>query len=358
MSRQPAGGSGYAAPPSTAPAPRDPTGVDSPQLGADSAGEDAPPVPARGRNAADVPAAAAAFRYDEWDQDAQEYRPGWVQLREIAVLPEVSDFVAATLARYGSMLALLRRHFQALRPERLRRIRRQDAGDEIDLDALIEARVDRRAGHSPEERIYIRTEKRERDLAVAFLVDLSGSTSQNVGRTGRRVIDLEREALVLLAEALHAVGDRFAIYGFSGNTRAGAEFFVVKEFADRLDAGLLGRLGGRIAALKPMAQNRDGAAIRHAAAKLKRQSARTRLLILLSDGKPLDADYVGAYAFADTRAALRECRVQGIHPYCITIDPQAGAYLAQMYGDVSYTIVDQIETLPERLPRIYRRLTA
>lgn len=312
----------------------------------------------RGESTNPATAGEASFHYDEWDYRTGEYRPRWVKVLERPVAAEPNNLVAETFAQYGPIVSLLRRHFQALRPESLRRARRQAGGDEIDLDALIEARADRRAGQAISDRLYIRTEKRERDVAAAFLVDLSGSTNQHLGHGGRRVIDLERQGLILLISALEAIGDEFAIYGFSGENRYAAEFYVIKEFSDGLRLDPSGLLAGRIGALKPRAQNRDGAAIRHAAAKLAARGAKTRLLILLSDGKPLDTDYNGLHAIWDTRVALREARALGIHPYCITIDRTASDYLGLMYGDVSYTIIDRIETLPERLPRIYRRLTA
>jgi len=128
---------------------------------------------------------------------------------------------------------------------------------------------------------------------------------------------------------------------------------IIKEFEEPFRLSVSDRIG----AMAPRMQNRDGTAIRHAARKLTEQGAHTRLLILLSDGRPLDEDYSGDYAVSDTRMALREAKQSGIHPYCITIDTDAQNYLSEMYGEVSYTIIDHVRTLPERLPRIYRRLT-
>ena len=293
------------------------------------------------------------FFYDEWDGDAQEYRPRWSRLLEKRISPVADGFVQDTLARYGSTVKLLRRYFEILKPEAFRKLKRQTDGEEMDLDALIEARIEAKAGRTPSDRVYIKTEKRLRDVAVAFLLDMSGSTSQTIGRTRKRVIDIEKEGLVLLSEALQAAGDAYGIYGFSGQGKDQVEFFVLKDFQEDPRWALINRIG----AVQPKAQNRDGIAIRHAVYKLLEQPARTKLLILLSDGKPLDTDYAGAYALQDTKMALREARMHGIHPYCITIDREASQYVSEMYGEVRYTIIDNVLALPDRLPQIYRRLT-
>ncbi len=293
------------------------------------------------------------FFYDEWDEEAQEYRPKWCRLYEHRMRPESSLIVQQTLSSYGPVLRLLRRHFKGLRPEAFRKIKRQRVGDDLDLDAVIEARTELRSGRTPQDTLYIRNEKRLRDVAVAFLIDMSGSTSQQIPSARRRVIEVEQEALILMAEALQAVGDTFAIYGFSGDSRDRVDFYIIKDFSDALNA----RIHERIGAMKSLNQNRDGAAIRHASAKLEQQSSKTRLLILLSDGKPLDTDYAGAHSLQDTKMALKEARRRGIHPYCITIDKEASRYVTEMYGEVSHTIIDQVATLPDKLPRIYRRLT-
>jgi Mg-chelatase subunit ChlD len=293
------------------------------------------------------------FFYDEWDEGAQEYRPKWCRLYEHRIQPESSLIVQQTLSSYGPVLRLLRRHFQSLRPEAFRKVKRQTDGENLDLDAVIEARTELRSGRTPQDSLYIRNEKRLRDVAVAFLIDMSGSTSRQIPSARRRVIEVEQEAMILMAEALQAVGDTFAIYGFSGDSKDRVDFYVIKDFSDALNA----RIHERIGAMRSLNQNRDGTAIRHALSKLEQQPSKTRLLILLSDGKPLDTDYAGAHSLQDTKMALKEARMRGIHPYCITIDKEASRYVTEMYGEVSHTIIDQVATLPDKLPRIYRRLT-
>ena len=293
-----------------------------------------------------------AVRYPEWDQGIEDYRLNWCRVVERAAEEGSEDIVGATLSAHGSEVSALRRFFESLRPSGLRRVSCQADGDDLDVDAAVRMCAERAAGADLSDRIYIRRERKERDVAAAFLVDVSGSTSRQLD-SGRRVIDLEKEGLVLLCEALEAVGDQYALYSYSGQGRGQVDFLVVKDFDDQLGGKAAQRLGG----LVPMQQNRDGAAIRHATAKLLAREARTRLLVLISDGRPLDDGYKDEYSLEDTKVALREARQQGVHPFCITIDREADGYVRRMYGDVQFAVIDHLEALPMRLPRIYQRLT-
>ncbi len=293
------------------------------------------------------------FLYDEWDGLLNDYRTRWCRVVERVAAEGQSGFAEATLRAHGPAVRMLRRYFESLRPPGLRRVPGQSEGEELDVDALIRRTADRAAGVEPSDRIYVRREKREREVAAAFLVDLSGSTSRQIGPDGRRVIDIEKEGLVLLCEALEAIGDQYAVYGYSGQGRHEVDFWVLKDF----DEPARGRVAARIGAAAPQRQNRDGAAIRHATSKLLARSARIRLLMLISDGKPLDDAYADEYSLEDTKLALREARMRGIEPFCITVDRDAGDYLKRMYGEVRFLILDQAAALPERLPRVYQRLT-
>jgi nitric oxide reductase NorD protein len=284
----------------------------------------------------------------------QDYRSAWCRVIERTPVETDSDFVDATIGVHGAEIRVLRRYFESLRPSGLRRMFSQVDGDELDIDATIRRIADRRAGGDASDRIYVRRDKREREVAVTFLVDLSGSTSRQIDSAdSRRVIDVEKEALVLLCEALEAIGDQYAIYGYSSHGRRHVDFVMLKDFDEPLN-----RSSSRIGALMPLQQNRDGAAIRHAARKLQQRDAQVRLLVLISDGKPLDDAYVDEYALEDTKMALQEVRRQGIHPFCITVDRDADEYVRRMYGDVRYLVIDEAAALPEKLPRIYQRLTA
>jgi hypothetical protein len=292
-------------------------------------------------------------RYPEWDHAIQDYRVNWCRVIERPADAGSDESVDATLASHRSVIRSLRRFFEGLRPPAFRRVSGQAEGDDPDIDAVVRRTAELRAGLEGGERVYIRREKRERDVAAAFLVDVSGSTSRRLDG-GRRVIEIEKESLVLLCEALEAVGDQYALYAYSGQGRAAVDFLTIKDFDDRLDSATARRLGG----LGPRQQNRDGAAIRHASAKLLARGAKSRILILVSDGRPLDGEYKEEYALEDTKAALREARQRGIEPFCVTVDREAAGYLRRMYGEVRFVVIDRVESLPSRLPHVYRRLTA
>ncbi|MEW6323844.1 MAG: VWA domain-containing protein, partial [Nitrospirota bacterium] len=271
--------------------------------------------------------------------------------------PPAAAFVERMQAQYYGQRLLLRRIFERMRPDRFRRLRRQEQGEEIDLEAAIEAVVDRKAGRSPSQKLYIQRDRRERDVAVALLVDVSGSTGKmlSVGEpaVGRAIVQIEQESLLLLAEAVQAVGDALAIYAYSGNGREQVDLYRIKEF----DEPYTPRIGQRIASMRAMAQNRDGAAVRHATAKLLRREAKTRLLVLLSDSRPFDRDYEGAYALGDTRQALEEARRRRVRTFCITVDRQADRYVAGLFAPGQYAVIDDVRHLPVRLSRIYQRIT-
>jgi len=287
-----------------------------------------------------------AYVYNEWDYRRQHYRKDWCVLREIDVRPSDESFVPRTLERYAGLVADLRRTFEALRGED-RRLRKQKEGDDIDLDALVAAHADTRVGMELSERVFTRLQKQERNLAVVFMVDMSGSTKGWIN-------DAERESLVLLCEALEILGDRYAIYGFSGMTRKRCELYRIKAFGDPYDE-LVHR---RITGIRPQDYTRMGVVIRHLTRMLREVEARTKLLITLSDGKPDDYDgYRGEYGIEDTRQALIEAKYEGIHPFCITIDTAAYDYLPHMYGAVNYVLVDEVRKLPLKVFDIYRRLT-
>ena len=297
---------------------------------------------------------AGTYQYDEWDGTIRDYRLRWCCVREQRQTSDDADFVEAVLSEHGAIIRVLRRYFEGIRPPAFRQVRGQSHGDDVDLDAAVALRADLAAGVDPSDRLYVRRDRRDRSVAVAFLVDLSGSTGRQIAEDGRRVIDVEKAGLVLLCEALEAIGDQYALYGFSGRGRQDVDFVVLKDFEE----GNRSRVAGRIGAMQPMHQNRDGAAIRHAAAKLKATDARVKLLVLISDGRPLDDHYAEDYALEDTKMALREVTAKGIVPFCITVDREAEGYLRRMYGDVRYVVIDDVKGLPERLPRVYHRLTA
>ena len=304
-----------------------------------------------------------AFSYDEWDKDLSDFRTGWCRVIEKKVRQGDRNFVELARSRYRGVISSIRHQFQLMKPENLTKIHRELDGEDYDLNALVDYVIDRRADGQQSENIYTKRLRKQRDVAVSLLLDQSSSTARTITRNplqpythpGRRIIEIEKEGLVLMSEALEAVGDVYSINGFTSEGRRNVKFYVVKDFDEKYSEEIEKRIGG----ITFQNNTRMGAAIRHAAAKLVRQESRTKLLIILTDGRPYDHDYGDArYAREDVREALTEAKMQGITPFCITVDKESEYELKDLYGDVGYTIIDDVLSLPERMPNIYRRLTS
>jgi nitric oxide reductase NorD protein len=305
----------------------------------------------------DLPAAAsddrplgAGILLPEWDYKRASLRPDYCLLQPM----EAADSEAAELPAHLRVLARrLRGQFEALRPVRTW-YKAQPEGSEVDLDAFMQYIAERRGGRPVAQRGLFRDYRGGvRDLACLLLADLSLSTDAWVSNHAR-VIDIIRDSLFLFSEALSATNDAFGIYGFSSRRRDHVRFHLVKDFNEPYGA----QARGRIQAIKPGYYTRMGAAIRQASNILSEQVAHTRLMLILTDGKPNDLDhYEGRYGIEDTRMAILEARRKGLQPYCITIDEEAGEYLPHLFGSGGYIVIRRPSDLPRELPMIYARLT-
>lgn len=309
-------------------------------------------VPAqRARHARDrVFAAGDELSYPEWDWKRRAYRrPGAVvRIGEPPLGPQA--WVERTVKAHATRLAQVGRQFEALRAQPVRLPRQLD-GDEIDLDAFIESRCDFRAGRSLSQAVYALHRPARRDLALMLLVDVSSSTDAWLTHD-RRIIDVEREALLLLCLAMRRLGHRYSVLAFSGKGPSCVTIRPIKRF----DEGYGAVVGRRIAALQPERFTRAGAAVRHACALLMREPATHRLLLMLSDGKPNDIDdYDGRYGVEDLRQSVVEARLQGISAFCLTVDHQAADYLTAVFG-VNHCALPRPEWLSTALLEWVRRL--
>jgi nitric oxide reductase NorD protein len=293
----------------------------------------------------------SGLAYPEWDWQAGAYRPRAAVVRERLAAEGDEAWVAAGLRRHAALVRRIRRGFERLRPRRTP-LRRQRDGVELDIDALVSAHADRLGGSIADDRFYIDTRPLRRDVAIALLVDASASTDGWV-QGDRRIIDVEKEALLVVGEALTALGDPYAITAFSSEGPARVDIRTIKRFDDRAGAGEVRR---RIAALEPGGFTRVGAALRHVTACLMRQPARHRLLLLLSDGRPNDVDqYEGRYGIEDTRVAVTEARLQGVHCFCLTVDREAPRYASRTFGR-NYAVLSRAERLPAVLTALLGEL--
>ena len=329
--------------------------------------------------------------YDEWDFRAGDYRPRWCVVREKTMAEGDVGFWQTILHANSNMIQELRRQFEQVRPETFRKVKRLQDGEEYDFDALVEAMVDMRLGLSLPDRVYWRRNKLDRDVAVLFLLDMSASTGEAIDesrggpdewdapnnpvdymlwlrnrragdgpprRTYKRIIDLEKESAILLIQALETLGDKYGIYGFSGYGRENVEYYTIKDLNETLSE----KVQKRIDKITPLHATRMGPAIRHSVKKLDDIDAKTKVLFLISDGRPQDRGYSREgvekeYAVHDTRKALLEGKQKGIIPFCLTVDKAGHDYLKTMMGDMGYEVLSDISMLPQRLPELYKRLT-
>ena len=335
---------------------------------------------------------ARSYRYDEWDHTHRRYLKRHCTLFEERIEPDPEADLDAQRELVRAWIRAVKPQLEQIRPAGLQRMKRKLDGDELDLNAVIEARQDIRAGISPDERTYTRRERVHRDVCAVFLVDLSASTDDPIDplpppeldewgdpvnlrdpfedhpmfadleppseETPRKIIDVQRDAMLVMASALDLLGDSFGIYGFSGYGHDNVEVFVAKDIDDRFSA----TSQRAIAAMKPKRSTRMGPAIRHSCSKLVASGHALRVLIVVSDGFPQDCDYGPnrgdhEYGLMDTAKALQEAATKGIETFCITVDRSGHDYLRRMCPEARYLVIEEMEDLPAALSKVYSVLT-
>jgi len=292
--------------------------------------------------------------YDEFDYKIQMSRPAWATVLEKR--PRLGDpaDIEAILTENRKLTQRMRHLLDAMQPQGVQRIRKLEDGDEIDINAALQAMIDIRMGNQPDPRVMMRSVRKVRDIAVMTLLDLSESTNDPVAGQDQSVLDLTRAATVLLAEAIHKVGDAFALHGFFSDGRHNVFYQRFKDFDQRWDEMPKARLAG----MEGRLSTRMGAAIRHAGAHLDRVAAAKKLMLVLTDGAPSDIDERDPqYLRQDARAAVQEVTKRGVIPFCLTLDPRADQYVAQIFGQRNFLVLENVERLPERLPQLYAGLT-
>lgn len=298
--------------------------------------------------APDIGALSGPVTYPEWHYRRSRYLGDQCRVHPAIQPQEGEDWTPDEGTR--RRIRRVQRQFEALQPQR-QWLREQPDGDEFDMDALIRNRCDIRATGNGSERIHQALLTQTRDLAVTLLVDTSLSTESWLD--DRRVLDVEKEALLVLCHGLAACGDDFSIHGFTSRRRNNVAVNTIKGFHERVDE----TVRRRIQALKPGHYTRMGAAIRHVSQELAQRGNRNRLLLVLTDGKPNDTDYYeGRYALEDTRKAVLEARQQDVRTFGITIDQQARQYFPWVFGRGAYHIVQRPEQLSAALPGIYQQI--
>lgn len=292
--------------------------------------------------------------YAEWDYQIQLERPAWATVLEKRPKSGELALIDAIAAQYKREIHRMKFLLDAMQPQGVQRIRKLEDGDEIDINAAIQSFIDIRMGTSPDPRIMMRSVRKTRDFSILVLLDLSESTNEKVQDQEYSVLELTRQACVLLADAISKVGDPFAIHGFCSDGRHDVEYYRFKDFDQHWDEVPKAKLAGMTGQLS----TRMGAAIRHAGHHLKLQRSAKKLLIVITDGEPADIDVRDPqYLRYDTKKAVEEVARHGVVTYCMSLDPRADNYVSRIFGQNNYMVVDHVQRLPEKLPLLYAGLT-
>ena len=298
---------------------------------------------------------SAPFHYQEWDYQVQLYRPDWATVYERRASKGDAERVEEILAEYKPVAHRIRHIIDRLSPQGVRRERNLEDGDEIDINAAVDAMIAIRMGKQPDPRITMRNVIKNRDLAVTVLLDLSESTNETIDGSDKTVLELTREAATLVCTAISGIGDPFAVHGFASEGRHDVHYYRFKDFNQKFNDEVKSRLDG----MKGGLSTRMGAAMRHAGRHLLAQPERRKLLLLVTDGEPADIDERDPQHLRhDTRKAVDELASKGILTYCLTLDPNADTYVKRIFGENHYTIVDHVDRLPEKLPALFANLTS
>ena len=299
-------------------------------------------------------AAADTYSYPEWDYRSQVSTPSWVTLREREAKTGDLKIIEDITAQNKHLITRMKNLMLAVRYKGVRRIRKLQEGDEIDINAAIRALTDFRMGKTPDDRVMMSSLRKTRDISVLLLLDLSGSANQRIQGQDYTVLQLTQKVCVLFADAIEAVGDQLAIHGFNSRGRQDVDYFRFKDFDQPYD----GTPKARIAGMSGDRSTRMGAAIRHAAHHLNEHHSGKKLLMTITDGAPADVDMPDRhYLRYDLKHAVIEAQQCGIHTYCIGLDPKADDYISRIFGAKNYMVVDHVKTLPEKMLRIYAALT-
>ncbi|MGC2165388.1 MAG: nitric oxide reductase activation protein NorD [Gallionella sp.] len=294
------------------------------------------------------------YHYAEWDYQIQLERPAWTTVLERRAKRGELQLICDITAQHKRTIGRLKFLLDALQPQGVTRIRKLEDGDELDINAAIRSMIDIRMARHPDPRIMMRSVRKLRDISVMVLLDLSESTNEMVSGQEYSVLDLQRQATVLLADAINKVGDPFAIHGFCSDGRHNVEYSRFKDFDQPYNDVPKARLAGMSGKLS----TRMGAAIRHAGHYLTLQKSAKKLLLVITDGEPADIDVRDPqYLRYDTKKAVEEMARSGVTTFCMTLDPRADQYVSRIFGARNYMVVDHVERLPEKLPLLYAGLT-
>jgi nitric oxide reductase NorD protein len=300
------------------------------------------------------PPVSDPFHYHEWDYQIQLERPSWVTVLERRPTPGDLETIEQIIVDHKPVISRLKFLIESMIPQGMQRLRRQEDGDELDINAAVRAMVDIRTGQQPDTRIMMRYKRNVRDLAVMVLLDMSESANDKVRGQDYSIMDLTRSATVLLSDALDRIGDPFALHGFCSDGRHDVHYYRFKDFDQPYNDLVKARLAG----MQGSYSTRMGAALRHAGMYLGQRPQNKKILFVITDGEPADNDTRDPqYLRHDAKRAVEELARAGVVTYALSLDPHADQYVSRIFGASNFTVLDHVERLPEKLPMLYLGLT-
>lgn len=297
---------------------------------------------------------APAQTYGEWDYRIQLVRARWCKVYERPADEGSADWVDPALRRYRHAVLRLQRIIRAVRLENLKRVRRQPDGDELDLDAAINALVSLHNGEAPDMRLHSRARPlHECGLASLVLLDLSESANDPLSNAGQTLLELTREAALVLGQALQTLGEPFGIHGFCSRGRHAVNYTRFKDFEDAFDAAVMARLAG----MEGRYSTRLGAGLRHATRQLAERTEPRKSLIVLTDGVPSDIDvFDSEYLGHDARYAVHEALRAGVQVFCLNVGSSGRSRMLRMFGARRFRSLRRVDHMPDLLPEILMML--
>lgn len=287
--------------------------------------------------------------YDEWDYSKRAYKPDFCKVYPKTMLKSNVSYYKRTILKNNSTLIGLRKMLTTVN-NKYQFQRRQTQGEEFDIDAITDLFVDVHSGHTPSEKIYLSKRKKEKDLSILLLLDISLSSDGYAA--GNRVIDVEKEVSILFGELLNEFNIDFSIDCFYSKTRNHSTYITIKDFDEDWNKAKF-----KVGAVEPSGYTRIGAALRHSGAMLDKRETKNKWVILISDGKPNDYDkYEGKYGVNDVKQALRELNERQINSYALAIEAQAKYYLPQMFGQNHYQILTTPVELLKSLVLLFEKI--
>ncbi len=298
---------------------------------------------------AEIDAKGFHLTYSEWDFSKHIYKENFCKVYPKSQQKTDPNYYKKTIAKNASTLLGLRKMLTNVN-NRMQQQKRQTQGDEFDIDAITDLYIDVHSKRTPSENIYISNRKKEKDLSILILLDISLSSDGYAA--GNRVIDVEKEVSILFGEILNEFNIDFSIDSFYSKTRNFSTYLTVKDFDENWNIAK-----HKIGAIEPNGYTRIGAALRHAGARLDKRNTKNKWVILISDGKPNDYDkYEGKYGVNDVKQALRELNNRNINSYALAIEAQAKYYLPQMFGQNHYQILTTSVELLRSLVQLYEKI--